>query len=296
MLFPPILSFLPKVRGRLAHPLGGGNFIAALSCSARSPARPSRAGRSWLACSPLTPWTFSGFRLAPHEGGRDVFTKLLLRSFPSKYYAAHGAIFNDDVRDVTFEADFAAEFDDLMPQIFDDLHEPQRADVRLADVEDFLGCARVHEVLENLFYMMPAVLDAGVQLAVGEGAGTALAELHVGFRIEVALAPEAPHVLRAVAHALAAFQNQRPEAHARQRQPREQATGTGADDDGPRFDICRRLNRVMIGLVRRFPDVLAVFEALKQRRFIPDRGVEGVDEHDFAGLARVVAAPAYTIA
>src|SRR3990167_10134348 len=36
------------------------------------------------------------------------------------------AVFNNDIRDVTFEADLATEFDNLMPQIFDDLHEPQR--------------------------------------------------------------------------------------------------------------------------------------------------------------------------
>src|SRR3989344_385420 len=211
-------------------------------------------------------------------------------------YTTQRFVIKDDVGNVSVEANLAAEFEDFLAKISHDLDQPQRADVLLADVNDFFQRARVHEVFQYLTDMMPAILDAGMELAVGERTRADLAELHVGFRIEVALAPEAPHVLRAVAHALAAFQNQRPEAHARQRQPGEQATGTGADDDGPRFDICRRLNRVMIGLVRRFPDVLAVFEALKQRRFIPDRGVEGVDEHDFAGLARVVAAPAYTIA
>jgi hypothetical protein len=44
MKLTPILSFLPGVRGKLAHPLGGEKVH----------------------------WTFSGFRLTPHEGGRDV--------------------------------------------------------------------------------------------------------------------------------------------------------------------------------------------------------------------------------
>ncbi len=51
MLFTPILSYLPGVRGQLAHPLGGEKVH----------------------------WTFSGFRLAPHEGGRDVLFWYLFR-------------------------------------------------------------------------------------------------------------------------------------------------------------------------------------------------------------------------
>jgi len=51
MQHTPILSFLPGVRGKLAHPLGGVKVH----------------------------WTFSSFRLAPREGGRDVLFWLLVR-------------------------------------------------------------------------------------------------------------------------------------------------------------------------------------------------------------------------
>ncbi len=64
-----------QVQGQpsLADPLGGRNFIATLSCFARSPARPSLTGRSRLASSPLTRWTFLGIRFAqasPLDGAR----------------------------------------------------------------------------------------------------------------------------------------------------------------------------------------------------------------------------------
>jgi len=51
MSFTPILSFLPRVRGKLAHPLGGEKVHR----------------------------TFSGFRLSPREGGRDVMVKGFFR-------------------------------------------------------------------------------------------------------------------------------------------------------------------------------------------------------------------------
>jgi predicted small metal-binding protein len=55
MSFTPILSFLPRVRGKAAPPLGGEKVHR----------------------------TFSGFRLAPHEGGRDVVVCGFIQSFPS---------------------------------------------------------------------------------------------------------------------------------------------------------------------------------------------------------------------
>ena len=59
--FTPILSCLPGVREKLAHPLGGEKVR----------------------------WTFSGFRLSPREGGRDVLFLVLVQRFP-KGRGVHG--------------------------------------------------------------------------------------------------------------------------------------------------------------------------------------------------------------
>jgi hypothetical protein len=74
------------------------------------------------------------------------------------------------------------------------------------------------------------VLDLAVELAVGEGAGAAFAELHVGFGVEGVLAPQAPGVLGALAHGLAALEHDGPEAHLGQHQRGEDAAGAEADD------------------------------------------------------------------
>ena len=66
-LSPVLPTWAQKNRLR---PFGGRNFIAALSCSARRPARPSLAGRSRLVFSPLTHWTFLCFRLTSRKRAR----------------------------------------------------------------------------------------------------------------------------------------------------------------------------------------------------------------------------------
>ena len=104
------------------------------------------------------------------------------------------------------------------------------------------GCASVRisagapardELGQDLAAEMAGVLDPAVELAVGEGAGAALAELDVGLGVEHAPAPQPPGVLGAFAHHLAAVEDDRPEAHLREDQADEQAAGAGADDDGP---------------------------------------------------------------
>ena len=132
------------------------------------------------------------------------------------------------------EAILAAERLDRGAQAFDHRHQPERADMRLGDVEDFLRRAGLDEFGQHLAAEMVRVLDLAVQLAVGERAGAAFAELHVGFRIEHRLAPEAPGVLGALAHHLAALQDDRTEPHLRQHQGGEQAARPGADHHRPR--------------------------------------------------------------
>ena len=116
---------------------------------------------------------------------------------------------------------------------FDDGDQAERADMGFAGGEDFLRRAGFDELGEQFAGEMAGVLDAGVELAVGEGAGAALAELDVGFGVEDAAAPQAPGVAGAFADQFAAFEDERPKTHLGQGQGGQQAAGAGADDDGP---------------------------------------------------------------
>ena len=110
------------------------------------------------------------------------------------------------------------------------LDQPEGADVRLGDVQDLSGAPALTNSVEHLARQVARVADLAPQLAVGEGAGAAFAELHVRLGVEHALAPQAPGVLGALAHRLAALQHDRPQAHLRQHQRGEDAAGAEADD------------------------------------------------------------------
>ena len=152
-----------------------------------------------------------------------------------EHEAAHAALvaaaFDQQVDDALAEADLAAQRLDVGAHLLDHADEPEGADVRLADVEDLLRRAGLDELVEHLAREVARVADLAVELAVGEGAGAALAELHVGLRVEHAAAPQAPGVLRALAHRLAALEHDRREAHLREDQCREQPARAEADDD-----------------------------------------------------------------
>ena len=130
-----------------------------------------------------------------------------------------------EIRDFALETDFAAERDDLRAHLLDDAREPERADVRLAHVQDFLRRARAHELVHHLAAVELRILDLAVELAVGEQARPTLAELHVGFRRQDILAPQRPGVLRAATHVAAALEHDGLEAHLREQQRGEQPAG-----------------------------------------------------------------------
>ena len=137
---------------------------------------------------------------------------------------------------------------------------------------------------------MLRVLDLAVELAVGKGAGAAFAELHVGFGVEHALAPQAPGVLGALAHRLAALQHDRPEAHLRQHQRGEDAAGAEADDDRAFGQLLGRMADEVVVHVRRRCEVAVVAEFLQQRSLVLHFHVDRVDQQQRVLLARVVAA------
>ena len=161
---------------------------------------------------------------------------------------------------------------------FDHRHQAERADMRLGDVEDFLRRAGLDELGQHLAAEVMRVLDLAVELAVGERAGAAFAELHVRFRIEHRLAPQAPGVLGALAHHLAALEDDRTEAHLRQHQGGEQSARPGADHHRPRGvgpARARRSDRSMSGATARLRSPL---QAPQQRRFVPHLDVERIDQ------------------
>ena len=204
--------------------------------------------------------------------------------------AAYLAVLDLQVVHPTAEADFAAEVLDGCAHVLDHRHQAEGADVWLADGEDLLGRAGLHEFGQHLASVVLRILDLAVQLAVRKRAGAAFAELHVRLRVEHALAPQAEGVHRAFAHRLAAFEDDRAEAHLRQQQAGEQAAGAGTDDDRAQGRArWRRRDKVIAGIgARTNPQVTP--GALHHRIRVQDIEVQGVDQQDGAALARVVAA------
>ena len=88
-------------------------------------------------------------------------------------------------------------------------HTPQKvgADVRLGEVQYLLGCAMLHKRFQHGLLM--DALNARGQLAVRKRARTALAELHVAFRVQHARLRHARHVLRTRLHRLAPLDQDR---------------------------------------------------------------------------------------
>ena len=150
-----------------------------------------------------------------------------------EHHALDLAVLDQQIGDLAFEAHFAAERDDLRAHLLDDAGETERADVRLADEQNFLRRTGAHELVHHLAAVEFRILDLAVELAVGEQARPTLAELHVGFGRQDILAPQRPGVLRAPPHVTAALEHDGLESHLRQQQRGKQSAGTETDDDRP---------------------------------------------------------------
>ena len=146
-------------------------------------------------------------------------------------HALYGAVFDLYPGDTALETDFAAQRDDFGAHALNHADEAEGADVGMCDVEDFLRRPRLDELLQDLAPEKARVFHLAVELAVREGSGATFTELNVRFRVELVAAPQLPGVLRAFAHGLATFENDRSEAHLRQQQRGEDAGRAEADDD-----------------------------------------------------------------
>ena len=189
------------------------------------------------------------------------------------------------------EAHLAAERFDLGAHLLDHADEPEGADVRLAHVEDFFRRTGLHELGEHLAREVARVADLAPEFAVGEGAGAALAELHVRFGLQFAAAPQAPGVLRALAHRLATLQHDRPQAHLREHQRGEDAARPEAHHHRARSGRGRKVSRRMadevVAGVGRGADARVGGVRLQHRGFVVEVAIDGVGQHDRALLARV---------
>jgi len=168
--------------------------------------------------------------------------------------------------------------------------------VRVRHVQDFGRRAGGDEFLHHLAAQVARVADLAVELAVGKGAGTAFAELHVAFRVELLLAPQAPGVLGAFAHGLAALQHDGLEPHLRQHQRRQHAAGAKAHHHRALTlklpKIGRGLRDEAVGHVRGRSDVRVLVKARQQGGLVDAGGQRDIDDVDRQqlGLARVEAA------
>ena len=149
------------------------------------------------------------------------------------------------------EAHFTAQFENAHAHGFDHAAELIRADVRLCVDENVMRRAETDESAQNMF--AARVFRAGVELAVGERARAALAELHVGRRgeslctarpVSVNVAGADIHILTALKHdgACACFgQRQRGE------QPGRAETDDNRADGGRTFELYNSGRRVRRG-------------------------------------------------
>ncbi len=210
-------------------------------------------------------------------------------------HATHRTAFDQQVDHALLEADLAAQRLDLGSHLLDHADQPEGADVRLADVQDLFGRTGLDELGQHLARQVPRIGDLAPQLAVRKRAGATLAELHVGLGVQHTAAPQAPGVLRALAHRLAALEHDRRQAHLGQDQGCEQAAGAETDDQGAQapgaIEARWRVGSESVARVGRRPHMGVRRQAGEHRGFACNFAVDGVDQLDRRLLARVVGAP-----
>ncbi len=198
----------------------------------------------------------------------------------------HGAgVVQQDFFHARAEAVFAAQCFDFRADGFDHGDQAEGADMGFGDEQDLFRRAGFDEFRQHLAAMQKRVADLGIELAVGEGAGTALAELHVGFGLQGVAAPQAPGVLGALADGLATFEDDRAKTHLRQQQGRENPAGAGADHHWAIGQIRGRMGDEFVAHRRCCADALVAARDL--RGFVRHRRVHRIHQADRAFLARI---------
>ena len=175
--------------------------------------------------------------------------------------------FQMQVRDLLPEADLAAQRDDARAQVLHHAYQLEGADVRMRLHQDFGRRACGNKFFHDLAPQMARVFDLAPQLAVREGSRSALTELHIAVRMQIALAPQIPGVLRALAHRRTALQYQGPEPHLCEQQRGKHAAGAETHDHRAHRQCGGCLRHPLIRHVRRGADVRVRLQTRQNRRF-----------------------------
>ena len=226
-------------------------------------------------------------------GGQVVaLTGDLVEHLQARQLALLAFTLNLYIGDALLKAHFAAQAHDFFANAFNQLDQLEGADVGVGGVENLWRRAVSHKLGQYLAAQMAGVLDLAVELAVRERARTAFAVLHVGFGRQLALAPQAPGVLGALAHGLAALQHDGLEAHLGQHEACKHAAGAKAHDHGALIHIGGSLAHRRPAHVWRGVDVGVVRKVRQQRGFLAFIGQRDVDDihRQQLGLARIKAA------
>ena len=125
------------------------------------------------------------------------------------------------------EPDFPSKALDFLTYVLYHISEYIRTYMRLLPVKNIFRSSCPCKLLQNLSYAW--ILDSRSQLAVAEGSGTSLSELHVAFRVKLSLFPEVLHGRRSFIHVTAPFQYYRPVSCSCKNQPCKHSCRTEAD-------------------------------------------------------------------
>ena len=151
---------------------------------------------------------FQHFEGVPGAVADGENRRVTVDNFPGiGFQAGKLSIFDAKARDLRVEPHLPAERNDPLSQVLHHSEQNIRAHMGLGVVENVLPGPGLHELLQH-----PAdagVIDTGVQLAVGEGARAALAELDVAFFVQNPGCKEFFHLFVAGLRVLSPLQNQR---------------------------------------------------------------------------------------
>ena len=185
-------------------------------------------------------------------------------NFLSPALAVRGGICQKHIGHTLLEAHLAAQVDDLLAQPLHHLDQLEGADVRVRIDQYLWRCAGPDELLHHVAAKVARVLDLAPQLAVRKSAGAALAKLHIGLGLQPVLAPQAPGVLGALAHAFTALQHDGAQPHLCEQECGEYAAGAKTHHHRARWQHRAGLARQQVGHVGRGADVRVLLQLRKQ--------------------------------
>ena len=136
--------------------------------------------------------------------------------FTSDLRTAQDTVFRPELLQPGAEADLPAQGEDLFPDALHHAGEHVGADVRLGVIEDRLRSAVFIKGAEDKGN--EGIVSAGVELPVGKGAGSSLAELDIALGIQNAVGTKGLHLLLPCGNFLAPLNHNRPCAGSGQHQ------------------------------------------------------------------------------